>query len=89
MPTYEVEQYELHAITYRVEADSAADAIVKLFDGAAEPVAGSLVFIETPNDYGLPAEDGEYQELAEALSQRGVSVGDCIPSIRDIREIKT
>ena len=30
MPTYEIEQYELHVMRYRVEADNEADAIAKL-----------------------------------------------------------
>ena len=38
MPTYEIGQYELHAMTYRVKAKSEAEAIVKLFRGEAEPV---------------------------------------------------
>jgi hypothetical protein len=33
MPTYEIEQYELHVQKYRVEADDEADAIAKLFQG--------------------------------------------------------
>lgn len=88
MPTYDIEQYELHAMTYRVEAESPADAIVKLFNGDAEPVDGSLEFIETPDDYGLSAEEGEYEDLAEALRDRGVSLDDCIPGIRDIHEVR-
>jgi hypothetical protein len=88
MPIYEVEQYELHAMTYRVVADCAADAIVKLFAGAEEPVDDSLVFIEIAEDYGLPAEAEEYRELAESLRTRGISANDCIPGIRDIREVQ-
>ena len=33
MPTYEIEQYELHTMKYRVEASNEAEAIKKLFDG--------------------------------------------------------
>ena len=36
MPTYEIEQYELHAMKYRVEAATEAEAIAKLFQGEAE-----------------------------------------------------
>ena len=85
MPTYEVEQYELHAMKYRVEAANEAEAIAKLFAGEAEPVGQSQDFIE---DFGLPAE--EYRELAEALRQKGLMRGkdEVIPSIRSIEVVE-
>ena len=86
MPTYEVEQYELHVMKYRVEAATEADAIAKLFQGEAEPVCQSQEFIEIAEDFGLPAE--EYRDLAEALRALGVSVDDAvIPSIRSIARV--
>jgi hypothetical protein len=86
MPTYEVEQFELHCMRYRVEADSEAQAIAKLFAGEGEPVDQSQEFIEVANDYGLPTD--EYRELAEALLLLGVPVEDSmIPSIRSIDEV--
>ena len=36
--TYEIEQYELHTMKYRVEAATEAEAIAKLFDGEGEAV---------------------------------------------------
>ena len=33
MPEFEIEQYELHTAKYRVDAESEAEAIFKLFDG--------------------------------------------------------
>jgi len=84
--TYEIEQYELHAMKYRVEATSEAEAIAKLFQGEAEPVCQSMDFIEVPDDFGLPAD--EHPELVAALRKLGVSVGDrVIPSIRSIEEV--
>ena len=85
MPTYKIEQYELHAMKYRVEATNEADAIVKLLDGEAEPVEQSQEFIEVGDDYGLPAE--EYRELADAPRQSGVPVDVVIPSIRNIAAV--
>ena len=88
MPTFEIEQYEVHAQKYRVEADSEADAIVKLLDGEAEPVDDSLDYIEVAADLGLPVD--ECRELAEQLSDQGVPVDDhVIPSIRAITCIET
>ena len=85
MPTFEIEQYELHAMKYRVEAASKAEAIAMLFAGEAEPVEQSQDYIEVATDYGLPAE--EHRELAEALRSLGVSVDAVIPSIRCIEEV--
>jgi hypothetical protein len=86
MPTYEIEQYELHAMKYRVEASCEAEAIAKLFDGEGEAVDNSLEYIEVPEDYGLPVD--EFRELADALHDQGVRIGnDIIPSIRSIERV--
>ena len=85
MPTYEIEQYELHATKYLVEACSKAEAIAKLFEGKGEPVEESQEFIEVADDYGLPAD--EYPEFVRELAKLGVSgIDDVIPSIRSIDE---
>jgi hypothetical protein len=84
MPTYEIEQYELHAMKYTVEAADEAEAIAKLFQGEAEPVEQSQDMIEVADEYGLPVE--EHQELAKALRKRGIVVKKVIPSIRSIEE---
>lgn len=87
MPTFEIEQYELHAMKYRVEAASEAEAIKRLFDGEAEPVEQSQDYIEVAEDVGLPVD--EYRELADELRALGVAVGDAvIPSIRSIEQVE-
>ena len=87
MPTFEIEQYELHATTYRVKAESEAEAIRKLFRGEAAPVEQSQEMIEVADDYGLPVD--EYRELASALRKLGELQGkdEIIPSIRSIEEV--
>lgn len=86
MPTYEIEQYEIHVQKYRVEADNEAKAIAKAFDGDAEPVDGSLEYIEIGEDLGLPTDD--HRDLAEELRQLGVPVGEAvIPSIRSVVQV--
>ena len=82
MPTYEIEQYELHALKYRVEANSEAEAIAKVLNGTAMPVDNGLEYIEVAEDFGMPAE--EYRDLTEALRDLGVSVDVVIPSIRSV-----
>jgi len=85
MPTYEVEQYELHITKYRVQAENEADAIVKLLDGEAEAVDNSGEYVEIADDYGLPAD--EDQELADQLRNLGVPVDEVIPSIRSVVQV--
>jgi hypothetical protein len=85
MPTFEIEQYELHTMKYRVRANSEAEAIAKLLNGEAEAVDGGLEYIEVAEDLGLPAD--EYRDLAEALRVLDVSVADVIPSIRGIERV--
>ncbi len=88
MPVYEIEQLEVHVQKYRVEADTEAEAIVKLFDGEAEPVDNGLELVEVCDDRGLPVED--HPELAEELRKAGVMSEDqtVIPSIRSIEEVE-
>ena len=85
MPVYEIEQYELHAMKYRVEAATPAEAIVKLLAGEAEPVEQSQDFIEVAEDYGLPA--AENKELADDLRAIGVSAGKVIPTICSCQQV--
>jgi hypothetical protein len=85
MPTFEIEQYELHTMKYKVQAKSEAEAIAKLFGGEADAVDGGLEYIEVAEDLGLPAD--EYRDLAETLRALGVSVDDVIPSIRSIEKV--
>jgi hypothetical protein len=87
MPTYRIDQYELHAMAYQIEAASEAEAIARLFAGEAEPVEQSQDFIEVADDYGLPVD--EHRDLAAALRTLGLMRGrdDIIPSIRSIKEV--
>ena len=87
MPTFEIEQYELHTQTYRVEASSEAEAIKRLFSGDGEAVDNSQEYIEVADNFGLPVE--QHRELADALRSLDVSVGeDIIASIRAIEEVE-
>ena len=84
MPTYEIEQYEIHAYSYRVKAGSEAEAIDKLFASDAEPTGNGPEFIQVAEDMGMPVD--EHRDLAEELEARGVTVGEVvIPSIASIR----
>ena len=87
MPMYEIEQYELHTSKYRVEANSEAEAIVKLLDGEADLVDNSLEYIEVADDFGMPVD--ENRDLAEQLHELGVPIDEhVVPSIRSIEEVE-
>lgn len=90
MPIYEIEQYETHTATYRVKANSGAEAVAKLFEDSAsndcEPIDGSFVFVEINQDIGLSAD--EHRDLARELEALGHKCKDVIPSIRSISEVK-
>ena len=87
MPLYEIEQYELHTQKYRIEASSQAEAIAMLFQGNADPVEGTLEYIEVLDEFGIPVE--ERRDLAEELQQLGITISYAIPSIRSIEVVKT
>jgi hypothetical protein len=87
MPTFEIEQYELHVMKYTVKAASEAQAVAKVLNGTALPVDNSLEYVETADHYGLPAD--EHQELANQLRSLGVQVdGPVIASIRSVERIE-
>ena len=87
MPTFEIEQYELHTIKFRVEAASEAEAIAKLFNGKAETVDQSQDFIEVADAYGMAAK--KHRELVRALRKLGVKgIRKNIPSIRGVEEVE-
>ena len=86
MPMFEIEQYELHVIKYKVTARTEAQAIAKVLGGLAEPVDGSLEYVEVAEDFGMPAD--EDQQLARQLRKLGVQVDEVIPSIRSVERVK-
>ena len=69
MPTYELEQYELHVTKYRVEATDEGEAVAKLFAGEADPMDNSTEYIEVAEDYGMPVDQN--RELADKLREAG------------------
>ncbi len=86
--TYEIEQYELHTMKYRVEAGCEAEAIQSLLEGEGEAVEGTLEYIEVDEDRGLPADD--YPDLCDELRSLGISVkGGVIPSVRSIQQLSS
>jgi hypothetical protein len=86
VPTFEIEQLEVHVVKHRVEASTEAEAIIKLFEGQGVVVDDSLELVEICEDRGLPAED--HPMLAEALRAAGImSDQNVIPSVRSIEEV--
>lgn len=85
MPVFEIEQYEVHAMKYRIEADDVSQAIVKLLDCEGDPVDDSLEYIEVDDERGLWAYD--HATLAEQLRSLGLPVENVIPSIRSVTQL--
>ncbi len=87
MPEFEIEQYELHVMKYRIKAKDEAEAIRRLLDGEAKAVDNGLEYIEVAEDFGLPVD--EHRELAAQLTASGVPVGEhVIPSIRSVEQVE-
>ena len=86
MPTFEIEQYELHASTFRVNADNKAEAIAKLLAGKAHTVEQSHEFLQVADQYGFAVED--CPGIVEELKRLGVTgIKDVIPSVRGVEEV--
>jgi hypothetical protein len=89
MKTYEIEQYETWTQRYRVEAESEAEAIKKLFESSdqASAVPDSLEYVEVNTERGLPQDN--YPEITEELEKLGVTLDDdcVIGSIASISEV--
>lgn len=86
MPTFEIEQYLLHTERYRVQANSEAEAIGRLFNGEADPIDNSLEHIEVADKYGMPAKQN--RTLVDQLHKLGIATDAIIPSIRAIEKVE-
>lgn len=80
MPTYIVEQYELHCTRYRVEAKDRGEAIRKVFDGDGEEVGGTL-YIDTDDTRGMPL---NHLTKSECRTLELDEMSDFVPSIRSV-----
>ena len=86
MPNFEIEQYELHSVTYRLEAKNEAEAIKRLLDGEATQIDDSQEYIEIAEDVGLSIEDDS--DLKSELKALDVVVCEgFVPSIRSIKVV--
>jgi hypothetical protein len=88
VPRYRIEQYELHAQTYEVEADSPGKAIEKLFDGCGDAVDNGLEYVEVADKYGMGGEEFD-EKTFDSLREYGllISDSDYLTSIRSIEEL--
>lgn len=88
IPTYEIEQYQVHIQRYRVKALNEADAVLQLYKGQGDRIEGSLEFVEVAHDCGMSV--AEALALAQELWELG-AITRCelvIPSIRSITEVE-
>lgn len=95
MAEFMVEQYELHAQSYRVEADSMAEAVQKVLNGEGECEDNGCDLLENLSSQGLSMQDckrefglkfvGQCCELG--IGQELVENGVFLPSIRCVEEV--
>lgn len=87
MPTFRVEQYELHAACYTVEAKDRAEAILKVLTGKADMNDAGLDYVEVADDY-YQAALGLTEEEATKLQRKGhpANEDDGVPSIRSVEK---
>jgi hypothetical protein len=86
---YEVEQYEIHTVTYRVKANSEAEAIQKVLEGDGDMVDDSQEYIETANEKFLPLDPEiikELEELGVQIEETAFDDSKGVPSIRSVEE---
>ncbi len=85
MNTYEIDQLIVLVEKHRVQAESPAEAIVKVF--GRESVLVDINIMDFCHERGLPAED--YPTIAEELRKAGIMTGEAvIPSISNIEEVR-
>ena len=85
MAKFIIEQYELHAQKYEVEAENKVDAIKALFEGQANIVDSSLDYVQVAHDYFQP-NLFSYEEL-NAIDKFSTIEDDCVTSIRSIEKV--
>jgi hypothetical protein len=84
MTTYEIEQLIVLVAKYRVEARTAAEAVIRVFDG--EGVLVDISLADLCDERGLPAED--FCALVEELQKAGIMTDEkIIPSIMSVEEV--
>lgn len=86
MPRFWVTQYIYGADNYEVEAESRADAVMKVLRGDLAAIKTDSLSRDADEDRGVSVE--EEPELAEELRQLGVDVDEgFIPSIDSVGEM--
>jgi len=84
MTIYEIEQLIVLVEKHRVEAATAAEAIIKIFDG--EGVLVDINLLDLCEERGLPAED--FPTLVEELRKAGIMTNEkVIPLILSVEEV--
>lgn len=85
MPSYQVEQYELHVVRHFItRASCAADAIEQVFREESQRVDDCSEFLELANAYGVVLS----AEIIEELRRPGMTLFEQrVPSIRSLQEV--
>ena len=86
--TFTIQQYELHASFFTIEAQDKAEAILKVLSGEAEMDNGGSDYIEPAEDFYQPhlgLTDEEVRKLEKAGHPLNEDGG--LPSIRAVEKV--
>lgn len=88
MPIYRIEQYELYAQTYEVDAPSPAAALDRVLNGRVDAGDDAPDYIDVCDTMGMPLEQNV--DLVNQLRDMGHMIGHTgiVDSIRSIEEVE-
>ena len=85
--TFVVEQYELHAQTYTVEAEDRVDAMRQVLSGEVAADDNGLEYIQVDEELGMSLEQFNEDEVKKILGNTQVfGGGDYVPTVRNCYE---
>ena len=85
---FKVQQYEIHVVTYYVDADDRVDAVDKVVNGGGKCCLDGREFLELAENFGLDSlgDDFTDEESAELNEKRLVGKNDQVLSIHSVEE---
>lgn len=90
MPKFTFEQYQVHVVTYTVNAGNIKEAVVRFLNGEVEETGVCSDFISVVNDVGILTSSVLSPEEIEEIKQRtGESFeNDIIPGVVYLSPVK-
>lgn len=86
MPKFEIEQYEIHSVTYRVEANSVKEALIEIMNGGGDRIYTE--YVEVLDSVGVDRNILDDKDIEEIEDRTGCFCYDRIPGIMRVTEVK-